>query len=81
MLTLNKKDSSLLRAALSSEANLFYWLKNETVLIGNNEYATIVAQFETWEEASEGDGLTLTNADNTTEPLSGIDQFPIPPQR
>ena len=33
------------------------------------------------EEAYEGDGLTLTNADNTTEPLSGIDQFPIPPQR
>ena len=44
------------------------------ILIGNNEYATIVAQFETWEETYEmKDGLTLTNADNTTEPLSGID--------
>lgn len=78
---LNKKNTALLMTALDCQAGLFYWLQHETNLIGNNEYGTIKGNFEAWKVEYESGNLYITKPDDSTELLSGIDQFPIPPSR
>ena len=80
-MVLNKKKTALLMTALDCQAGLFYWLQHETTLISNNEYDTIKGNFEAWKVAYEQDDLYVTRPDDSTELLSGIDQFPIPPSR
>lgn len=80
-MTLTKTQTALLVTAIESEESLFYWLKNDTVNLSNNEYANIKTAFEGWKDAYENEGLYGTKSDNTTFEFSGITQFPIPPSR
>lgn len=78
---LNKKNTALLNAAISDSANLFYWMKNETSVISNEDYEDLEVAFAAWEADYNVQDLYGTNPDNTTFLYAGIGQFPKPPKR
>jgi hypothetical protein len=80
-MTLSKTDTQLLNTALACEANLFYWMKNDTITISANSYSEIRAEFQAWKELYEDGELYGTFPNNDTFQFSGITQFPIPPSR
>lgn len=80
-MTINKTKTAQLRTALADETNFFYWLRTETSAISDTEYNIMKSDFQSWKTAYDANNLTVTNADGSTEQLSGIDQFPVPPSR
>lgn len=81
-MTLNQKDTACLKTAIAIKDEFFYYLKNETA-ISNTDYEAIRAAFASWKVAYTANPSNLygTNQNGSTYQLSGIDQFPIPPQR
>lgn len=78
---LNREYTALLQIALQEEERLFYFAKKCMEFFQNAEYDTFRNYFIAWSEAyAEGD-LFGTDADGNAFQFSGIDQFPIPPER
>ena len=81
MTILNKTNTATLQTALNEEVNFFVFLKNNTVIVSDAEYDILRQNFMEWKEAYEQEGLFGTTPEGNTFEFSGIDQFPIPPQR
>lgn len=80
-MTLNKTQTALAKTAIDAEASFFYWLKNDTTNISNNEYDSIKSDFATWADAYDNGELYGTHPNGDTFQFSGITQMPIPPSR
>lgn len=79
-MTLNQQQTSQLKTALDAQTSYFHAQKNDT-RISNEQYDAWRQDFIDWQEAYAGEGLIITTPNGNTQPLSGIDQVPIPPAR
>lgn len=80
-MTLTQTQTALLKAALDAQGPLFSWMAGDTEHISNAAYADIRADFQAWQTAYAANDLYIIMPNGVTQPLSGIDQVPIPPAR
>lgn len=82
-MTLNKKQTACLRAALADQSNFLYWLHEDENIFTETIYNALRSNFLSWQSAYNENPSNLygTNQDNSGTQFSGIDSFPIPPSK
>lgn len=79
-MTLNQQQTSQLKTALDAQGSYFHAQQHDA-RISNAQYAAWRQDFIDWQEAYASEGLIITMPNGNTQPLSGIDQVPVPPSR
>lgn len=80
-MTLNKVKTDTLKSYLHQSNDEVAHMMFGTPYISDTDYAAMRSEFQSWETAYNAGNLYGTNQDNTTFQFTGIDQFPVPPQR